>query len=445
MIEKKVTIVGGGLAGALMAKYLGLAGHKVSLFERRGDIRDATVVRGRSINLAVSTRGLTALNEVGLRDRVLEEAVPMRGRMMHAVDGTLTFQPYSKDPDECIQSISRGGLNQLLLTEAGKHDNVDLHFEKRCIDVDPDAGKAFFIDERTGDVSESEGDLVIGADGAFSAVRAHLQRTDRFDYSQSYLDAGYLELHIPAAAAGGGFAMEKNALHIWPRGKFMMIALPNEDGTFTVTCFWPLDGESSFGRLTKEAEVAEYFKLWFPDAVPLIPDLMSDYIKAKPSSLVTVRAKPWAVGKVVLVGDAAHAIVPFYGQGMNAGFEDCRILNGLLEGNRQHWPVAIANYSAARKPEGDAIADLAIANFYEMRDHVGSPYFLLKKKFEKLLHKWLPGLYTPLYSMVSFSNTPYSDAVERSKRQDRAVAIGLAGFAVLLLSLFITLGSLLWN
>ncbi len=438
---KRVIIAGGGLTGGLMAKYLGLAGHDVQLFERRDDIRQATLVRGRSINLAVSTRGLTALNEVGLRDKVLEQAVPMRGRMMHAKDGQLTFQPYSKDPEDCIQSISRGGLNQLLVTEAGLHENVSLHFNHRCVDLDPEAGKAFFLHEKSGEITEVEGDLVIGADGAFSAVRSRLQRTDRFDYSQSYLDSGYLELHIPATAEGD-FKMEKNALHIWPRGRFMMIALPNDDGTFTVTCFWPLEGENSFSRLTKEGEVSAYFKEWFADAVPMMPDLVQDYLAARPSSLVTVRCDPWAVGKVVLVGDSAHAIVPFYGQGMNAGFEDCRVLNRLLEQNRQNWSGAIEEYAKVRKPNGDAIATLAINNFYEMRDHVASPVFLLRKKFEHFLHKFFPGLYMPLYSMVSFSNTPYSEAIRRSQRQDRIVSSALI-VAFLLITLFI--GSYLWS
>lgn len=440
MTSRRVTIAGGGLAGALMAKYLGQAGHEVTLFERRGDIRDATIVRGRSINLAVSERGLTALAEVGLKEKVLEHAVPMSGRMMHGIDGTLTYQPYSKNPEDCIQSISRGGLNRLLIEAAAEHENVTLRFEKRCIDVDPDSGKCFFIDERSGQVIEQDSDLIVGADGAFSAIRGRLQRTDRFDYSQSYLDAGYLELHIPAAE-DGGFRMERNALHIWPRGRFMMIALPNEDGTFTVTCFWPLEGPNSFERLTKEAEVMAYFEEWFPDAVPLIPDLTGDYMKATPSSLVTVRCDPWSVGKVCLVGDSAHAIVPFYGQGMNAGFEDCRTLNRLLAENPEGWGKALRDYSAARKPNGDAIADLAIANFHEMRDHVGRPLFLLRKKLEKFLHKRLSGFYLPLYSMVSFSNVPYAEAVERARRQDRLVYGGLAALAFLLV---LGLGVLLW-
>lgn len=438
---KKITIAGGGLSGALLAKYFGIAGHEVRLFERRPDIRDATIVRGRSINLAVSTRGLTALREVGLEERVLEQAVPMRGRTMHAVDGTITFQPYSKDPAECIQSISRGGLNQLLIEEADTHDNVSMHFEKRCVDVDPDTGKAFFMDERTGEVTETESDLVIGADGAFSAVRSRLQRTDRFDYSQSYLESGYLELHIPPAGEGE-FHMEKNSLHIWPRGRFMMIALPNDDGSFTCTCFWPLDGENSFGRLTEEAEVAEYFRTWFGDAVPLMPSLVKDYMAATPSSLVTVRCEPWSVGKVVLVGDAAHAIVPFYGQGMNAGFEDCRHLVRLLRESPENWTAATDRYAKERKPNGDAIADLALANFHEMRDRVANPLFLLRKKIERALHRFLPGLYVPLYSMVSFSNVPYAEAVEKAKRQDRLVS----GSALFLLVVVLALiGGLLWN
>jgi len=441
MSGKRVTIVGGGLVGALMAKYLGLAGHEVAVYERRPDIRDATIVRGRSINLAVSTRGLTALAEVGLRDKVLERAVPMRGRMIHSVAGELAFQPYSKDPAECIQSISRGGLNQLLLVEAAAHENVSLHFEKRCVDVEPETGKAFFLDERTGDVTETEADVVLGTDGAFSAVRARLQKTDRFDYDQRYLDAGYLELRIPPAE-GGGFRIEREALHIWPRGKFMMIALPNHDGTFTVTCFWPLDGEHGFARLTNAAEVESYFRKWFADAVPLMPTFVEDYLAAKPSTLVTIRCAPWTVGRVTLMGDAAHAIVPFYGQGMNAGFEDCRALARLLAESPGDWDGARARFAEERKPHADAIADLAVANFHEMRDKVASPLFRGRKRVEKLLHRALPGLYLPLYNMVSFSNIPYADAVARARRQDRAVSWGAILLAALLL---IAIGGLLWS
>jgi kynurenine 3-monooxygenase len=439
--EKRITIVGGGLVGALMAKYLGLAGHRVALFERRPDIRDATVVRGRSINLAVSTRGLTALHEVGLRDKVLERAVPMRGRMIHSVAGELAYQPYSKDPAECIQSISRGALNQLLLEEADLHENVTLRFEQRCVDLDPESGRAFFLNESTGSVTESQADLVLGTDGAFSAVRLRLQKGERFDYAQSYLDAGYLELRIPPVE-GGGFRLEREALHIWPRGKFMMIALPNHDGTFTVTCFWPIDGEHGFARLTNAAEVEAYFRKWFSDAVPLMPTLVEDYLTAKPSTLVTIRCSPWTVGRVTLLGDAAHAIVPFYGQGMNAGFEDCRVLNRLLTESPGDWPGALARFAAERKPNADAIADLAVENFHEMRDKVARPLFRARKKVEKLLHKTLPGLYLPLYNMISFSNIPYADARDRARRQDRAITWGALILAALIL---ITIGGLLWS
>ncbi len=425
MSSRSVIIVGGGLTGALAALALARDGHRVDLYERRGDIRDAEVVHGRSINLAISVRGLTALERVDLRERTLEMAVPMRGRRMHGVDRSQAFQPYSANPDENIYSISRGGLNQMLIEEADQESAVQLHFHRRCTAIDSETGTVSFIDDRDESCIEATADLVIGADGAYSAARQSLMVGDLFDFDQSYLSHGYIELYIPAAEEGG-FRIEKNALHIWPRRSFMMIALPNDDGSFTGTCFWPLEGENSFAALTDEDQVRNFFDQWFPDVADLVPDLEQQFLAANPSSLVTVRCKPWVVGNTVLIGDAAHAIVPFYGQGMNAGFEDVRILCEELEKYGDDQAAALTSYQELRVENGNTIADLAIANFHEMRDHVASPTFLLGKKLSNLLQVLLPDWYRPLYSLVSFSNTPYSEAVEIAREQRKIIRLALA-------------------
>ncbi|MEM7260927.1 MAG: NAD(P)/FAD-dependent oxidoreductase, partial [Planctomycetota bacterium] len=371
--ETHVVIVGGGLAGSLMAVYLGQRGYRVSVYERRGDIRGAEIVRGRSINLAISTRGLHALSKVGLEERVLDTCVPMTGRLMHAVDGETTYQPYGTEDSQAIHSVSRGGLNKLLLTEASELDGVELYFHERCTDVDFDAPSITFENSETGEISVVDCDIVIGSDGAFSAVRGQCQRRDRFDYSQSYLEHGYKELHIPPVE-GGGFRLEKNRLHIWPRRSSMMIALPNEDGSFTGTLFWPLEGERSFASLTNEAEVKAFFERWYGDVVPHMPTYVEDYLNAPASSLVTVRCYPYShEGRVTLLGDACHAIVPFYGQGMNAAFEDCEVLADCIDEFSGDWPKILDVYQERRKKNVDALADLAIDNFLEMRDRVASP------------------------------------------------------------------------
>ncbi len=426
-----ITIVGAGLAGALMACYLGKDGYRVALYEKRPDPRGGNVDAGRSINLALSTRGISALAEVGVAERVLAEAVAMPGRMMHSLAGELTYQPYGTAAGQVINSVSRGGLNCLLLDAAEAHDTVTLHFDSQCVDADLDRATAM-MQNADGLVEEVHGDLLIASDGAFSAVRKRMQRRDRFDYSQSYLSHGYKELCIPPAE-GGGFRMERNALHIWPRGGTMMIALPNADGSYTVTCFWPLDGPGSFAALQTDDDIRNYFNRVFPDAVPHMPTLVEDYRGNPTSSLVTVRCGPWNHhDKVVLLGDAAHAVVPFYGQGMNASFEDCAELNRCLQEFAPDYARALQVYYERRKPNTDALADLAIGNFYEMRDHVASKWFLLKKKAGRALHRIMPGTFIPIYSMVTFSNMPYAEAVDRAARQGRAIrtTLGVLGFAL---------------
>lgn len=422
-----VVIVGSGLAGGLLACALARLGFKVDLYERRPDPRESGYAGGRSINLALSVRGLDALKSVGLDRKVMEQdALPMRGRMMHSAGGDLTYQPYSANPDHAINSVSRGGLNLTLIREAATYKNVTMTFDAICVDADPLAGSAT-LRRPDGQLIQARGDLLIACDGAFSAVRGVMQKTDRYNYQQAYLDYGYKELHIPPAdqlppgAADtnrfGGFALDPNALHIWPRRKAMMIALPNRDKSFTCTLFWPFAGDHGFAGLNTPDAIHAFFKRHYPDAVPLMPTLVQDFQANPVGSLVTVRCWPWAMGKCALLGDAAHAIVPFYGQGMNCAFEDVKALALCLERSRGQIGPALQEYQAQRKPHAEAIADLALANFVEMRDKVGTRRFLYKKKLEHWLHKRFPGRFTPLYDMVSFSTIPYADARRQAVQQ----------------------------
>jgi kynurenine 3-monooxygenase len=431
------TIVGSGLAGALMACYLGKAGHRVDLYEKRPDPREHEHAGGRSINLAISVRGIHALREVGLADEVLRAAIPMRGRMIHSPSGRLAFQPYGKDDSEAIHSVSRGGLNLTLVKAAARWDGVRLFFQQRCTGVDLQTGAIELFHEATHVRSCVAGDIVIGADGAYSVVRAQMQKQERFDYQQDYLSHGYKELTMPSGP-GDAFAMEKHALHIWPRRSFMMIALPNLDGSFTCTLFWPFEGPNSFAALRSEAAVLQFFREQFPDAVALMPNLAEDFLKHPVGSMVTIRCSPWHVrDKVVLLGDACHAVVPFLGQGMNAAFEDCTVLNECLRRHGPEWERAFESYQAQRKANTDTLADLCIRNFLEMRDHVASRVFRLRKRFEIVLHKLFPRWYVPLYTLVTFTRTPYAEALKRAKKQDRVVrATGVTVLAVILLVLF---------
>lgn len=419
--QETIVIAGAGLAGALMAIYLARAGHRVQVYERRSDPRDTTVDQGRSINLALSTRGLHALRGVGLAERVLAGGVAMRGRMMHAIDGRLTYQPYGTAPDQAIHSVSRLALNVELLEAAAREPEVELHFDRRCVEVDLDS-PALVVEHTKSGAHETVGaDRLIGADGAFSVVRAQMQRSDRFDYEQSYLEHGYKELAIPSAK-GGGHRIERHALHIWPRGGQMMIALPNADGSFTCTLFWPFDGPGSFSAVRGADGALDYFREIYPDALELMPTLGRDFAENSTHSLVTIRCRPWRhLDRVALIGDACHAVVPFYGQGANAAFEDCVVLDAAVRENAPDWSRVFEEYERMRKRHVDALADLAIENFLEMRDRVASRTFLMKKSAEKWLHRIFPRSFLPLYGMVTFSRMPYADARERDRRQWRVV------------------------
>jgi kynurenine 3-monooxygenase len=432
MDQPEFTIVGCGLAGTLLACYLGRAGRRVDLYEKRSDPRVYEQDRGRSINLALSVRGIHALKEVGLADEVVQNSILMRGRMIHSMSGELTFQPYGKDDSEALHSVSRAGLNRTLVEAAAGNESVNLFFDRKCIDLDLRNNVLEFIDEKTNANSKVAANVVIGADGAYSAVRESLRKQERFHYQQNYLSHGYKELTIPPGPIGS-FQMEKHALHIWPRGSFMMIALPNLDESFTCTLFWPFEGQNSFAALQTEAAVTAYFREQFPDAVPLIPALAHDFLNNPTGSLVTIRCQPWHLaGRVALLGDACHAVVPFLGQGMNAAFEDCTVLSRCIADHGPNWEKAFTTYESLRKKHTDTLADLCIDNFLEMRDRVGSRWFVLKKKSAILLHRLFPRWYLPLYTMIEFTRIPYADAVRRARRQDRIVwAVGACLFAFL--------------
>ena len=417
MIEKKFTLAGAGLVGSLFAIYLAKKGHRVDIFERRKDMRIETIGVAKSINLALSNRGWKALAGVGIDDEVKQMAIPMYKRVMHALDGTLTDQPYGKD-GEAIYSVSRGGLNALLMDLAEREEKVNFHFNQKCVDVDLKKASSVFEHTITKEITNIEADHVVGADGIYSAVRSQMQRQDRFNYEQRYIEHGYIELVIPANE-DGTHQLEMNALHIWPRGTYMLIALPNLDGSFTCTLFFPFKGEYSFDSLTDNQSILNFFNEVFPDAVPLMPSLLQDFKENPTSSLAIIRCFPWTVDdKVMLIGDASHATVPFYGQGMNSGFEDCSVFNDLMEEHGDDWDACFKAYEIARKENGDAIQDLSIHNFMVMRDKTADPKFLLQKKIEKHFSTKYPDKWLPLYSMVTFSDIPYSKAWQLGQKQE---------------------------
>lgn len=413
-----ITLVGAGLAGSLLAVFLARRGYAVEAYERLPDMRTTAISAGRSINLALSHRGIYALNRVGLDRRILSRSIAMRGRMIHAKNGEQHFIPYGKDESEVIYSVSRRDLNVELMNAAEETGSVKIHFERRCSNANFRERTLQFTDSGGNPLPAVAAQTVIATDGATSAVRMEMQKIERFDFSQSYLEHGYKELCIPPQT-DGTHRMERNALHIWPRGHYMLIALPNLDGSFTCTLFLPYEGDPGFRELTSAAAIESFFETQFPDAKALMPTLTDDFLAHQTGSLITVKCFPWHVGdNALLLGDAAHAIVPFYGQGMNCAFEDCVVLDECLE-RGESWEAAFSAFENLRKENTDAIAELAVDNFIEMRDSTANPKFAIKREVEQLLEKRFPGQFVSKYGMVTFQRVPYAEALHKGRIQDR--------------------------
>ncbi len=416
-MEKKVIIVGAGLVGSLWAVYMQKAGYQVVIYERRSDIRKAEISAGKSINLALSERGWNSLKAAGIEKEIEKIAIPMSGRIMHSVEGDLTYQAYGKK-DEAIYSVSRGHLNAIMMDLAESKGNTKIHYQHQCLDANLEKGHITLKNLNTQEVFEDKADVIFAADGAFSAVRYNsMQKVDRFNFSQFYIEDGYKELLLPADE-NGNYQIEKNALHIWPRGRFMLIALPNEDGSFTCTLFMPFENDKyAFKQLDSDDKIEDFVKEVFPDFYEMIPNLIENWHQNPLSSMSITRCFPWTVGKFALMGDSAHSTVPFYGQGMNAGFEDCFVMWELFNKHKD-WDKTFKEYQKIRKPDGDALQDLSLDNYYVMRDHVADEKFLLQKKIEAKIHERHPNKWIPLYSQVSFSNIRYSDAYKQGKIQE---------------------------
>ena len=423
--QQNILIIGAGLCGSLLALRLGQRGYNVSVYEMRPDLRKTDISAGRSINLAFSNRGNKAMKLVGLEEKVKAFCIPMHGRMIHDVHGNTFQSNYSGRDHEYINSISRGGLNALLLDEAEKHENVNIYFNKKCKSVDFEKTTALFKDYHTKDEFIEDADIIIATDGAGSAMRKsyYLGKKFLFSFSQAYLTHGYKELSI-LPKPNGDYKVHKNALHIWPRGNFMLIALPNLDGSFTVTLFLSYnEGAYNFNNLTTKAMVLEFFKKEFPDALAIMPNLLDDFFTNPTAPLGTIKCSPWHYkGNTLLMGDAAHAIVPFYGQGMNASFEDVVEFDAILDKNLDDWEATFKAYENTRKKDTDAIADLAIDNFHEMKGHVNQVIFQEKRKLEMALEKEFPNAYSSKYSLVTFNeDIGYREAMLRGRAQDKAI------------------------
>lgn len=413
---KNIAIVGSGLVGSLLAIYLRKSGHKVTVFDRRPDIRTITF-SGRSINLAMSNRGWKALQKVGIEDEIRKIAIPLYQRAMHVIGKPLYFQKYGKE-GEAVWSTSRGVLNRKMI-DLAEAAGVDFRFNEKVWDVNLPDAKLYTGETEKGAWNEYDFDLIFGCDGAFSRVRHKMQRHSRFNYSQKFIDVGYKELTI-LPNEDGSHKMDNHSFHIWPREKFMLIAMPNLDGSFTCTLFLPFEGEVSFERITTKEKAKTFFSTYFPNVLPDLENVIEDFFKNPTSAMVTTKCFPWTYwDKVALVGDSAHAIVPFFGQGMNAGFEDIHVLSELMEEHGDAWETIFTKYQEMRKPNADAIAELSYRNFMEMSSKTADPKFLLQKKIEKRFAEKYPDKWIPVYSRVTFSDRPYTEALAIGDAQEK--------------------------
>lgn len=434
-IKPRFTIIGAGLSGALMATYLGRAGYQVDVYERRPDPRGGKVLAGRSVSVPIATRGLYALRQVGVAERVLQTAVPIAGRAIHRPGGGVWFHPYGSNEKDVVYSVSAVAVNIALLDAAQRCLNVEVRFDRKCVDVDLDRARAELVNTVTRQPEASDGDILIGADGIHSVVRQRMQRLDRFNYAQEYLDFGYKELSIPRGADGRA-VLQPNALHIWPRRSFVMIALPSFNESFSCSLFGPLYGRDSLAAIRTDDEIVELFRERFPDAVPVMPALVEDFRRSATGSLVTIRCSPWFYrDKLVLVGDACHAVLPFYGQAVDAALEDCMVLSECMVKHAANWERVFAEYHAARKQDVDALAVLSAAAFANLRDRMSWRRFGAKRRAERMLHRLAPRWFVPLHTLIAFTRTPYAEAVRRARRQRRMIGFSAAVALALLLLL----------
>lgn len=416
---KQVALVGAGLAGCVLGIYLARRGFKVDIYERRPDIRKVKLSAGRSINLTLSTRGIHVLKQIGLYKKIVKTAIPLKGRIIHSLKGDLRFQPYGQKDKDAIYSIDRNQLNIALINEAEKQKNITIRFNQKCMDMNFESRELKLCDETNGQQQTIKVNTVIGTDGSASAIRLAMLKRRGFNFSQSYINHGYKELKIPAGSTNK-FLLDKNALHIWPRGEYCLNGFPNLDGSFTCILFCPFEGEYSFESLNSKERVLEFFQTQFPDAVPLMPTLVENYFSNKTGSLVTIKCNPWHVDdRALLLGDSAHAILPFYGQGMNCTFEDCAYLDECIEKYGTDWQKVFHEFEKIRKVDTDAIADLSLENFTELREHVADAKFLLKKKVELALADKYSDIFIPKYSLIAFHRIRYTEARLQARIQDR--------------------------
>lgn len=439
--RRKIVIVGAGASGPVMAVMLARRGHEVEVYERREDMRRQENVAGRSVNITLAERGLRVLKAVGVPyDDLMRLTVPLKGRMVHTGNGRLKFQAYGQTESEVIYSVLRNDVNVMLLDLLEREPGVKLFFGHQCVGLDKQSGVVTFRKGATGDELPVKADVVIGADGTFSTVRRYMQRGLRADYTQMFLEAGYRELKIPATP-DGSYRLGHNVLHVWPRGECLLLAMANADGTFTCTCILPFEGERGFQSLDTEERVMEFFLANFADAVPLVPRLGEEFMKTATAEFITTTTSRWYYeDKVVLLGDACHTVTPFYGQGMNAALEDCMVLDRCIEKHGDDWKSAFREFQSVRKRHTDALAELSVTNYYELCDKARMPRVALQKKIDFTLHRLFPNRWVPLYTMISHSMTPYADAVEMARKQQRVLK--LCGVKLLLDLLTVSAG--LW-